>query len=628
MYPEPVDVLREYWGYPSFRPQQEDIVRSVLLNRDTLALMPTGGGKSICFQVPGLTREGLCLVISPLIALMKDQVDRLRSMNIKASYLSSAQSKHELDVALDNAVYGGVKFLYVSPERLKNELFIERFKRMKVNLIAVDEAHCISQWGHDFRPAYREIAVIRELHPHVPVMAVTASATPEVANDILEQLKMRDPAVFELPMVRNNLHYAAIEEAEPLGRLLRICKRLQGSGIVYAGTRKAVRNTAEFLTGHGIAAGYYHAGLDTGTKERLQNEWLQGKFPVMVATNAFGMGIDKPDVRYVVHTQVPQNLENYVQEAGRGGRDGQDSWAILLWNTPMAEEQMRMLKESFPPREFIREVYHNLCAHFSIAYGAGQDETYEFIMGDFVRKYNYKAPQVMNALEILMISGYLQLSEGMLIPSRVMIRMNNAALYDFQVRNPSFDAFLRLLLRSYGGLFETYTRIDEHYLARKTGWGTSRVVEVLQKLDEMEVLAYRPRTTHPTITYIVGRQRSENLVITPESYELRMERSIGRYETLLNYLHLDGCRSRFIANYFGDENADDCGHCDWCRKHHIPKVSAVDLVRGSLREKAMTLHELLDANAEAPREELIVEVNRMLEEGEIIRDDDDLLHLV
>ncbi|MGF1565291.1 MAG: ATP-dependent DNA helicase RecQ [Flavobacteriales bacterium] len=627
MYPEPVDVLREYWGYPAFRPQQEDIVRSVLLNRDTLALMPTGGGKSICFQVPALAREGICLVISPLIALMKDQVDRLRSMNIKATYLSSAQSKHELDIALDNAIYGGLKFLYVSPERLKNELFIERFKRMKVNLIAVDEAHCISQWGHDFRPAYREIAAVRELHPNVPVMAVTASATPEVANDIVQQLKMRDAAVFELPMVRNNLHYAAIEEAEPLGRLLRICKRLEGSGIIYAGTRKAVRNTAEFLTGHGIAAGYYHAGLDVATKERLQNEWLQGKFPVMVATNAFGMGIDKPDVRYVVHTQAPQNLENYVQEAGRGGRDGNDSWAILLWNTAMAEEQMRMLKDSFPPRELIREVYHNLCAHFSVAYGAGQEETYEFVMGDFVRKYNYKAPQVMNALEILMISGYLQLSEGMLIPSRVMVRMTNSALYDFQVRNPSFDAFLRLLLRSYGGLFETYTRIDEHYLARKTGWGTNRVVEMLQKLDEMEVLAYRPRTTYPTITLTVGRQRSENLVITPESYELRMERSIGRYETMMNYMHLDGCRSKFIAHYFGDLEADNCGHCDWCRKHHIPKVAPADIVRGSLREKPMTLNEVLDLNAEVPREVLILEVNRMLEEGELVRDDDDLLHL-
>lgn len=628
MYPEPVDVLREYWGYPSFRPQQEDIVRSVLLNRDTLALMPTGGGKSICFQVPALAREGLCLVISPLIALMKDQVDRLRSMNIKAIYLSSAQSRHELDIALDNAVYGGIKFLYVSPERLKNELFIERFKRMKVNLIAVDEAHCISQWGHDFRPAYREIVAIRELHPKVPVMAVTASATPEVAKDIVEQLQLRDPAVFELPMVRNNLHYAAIEEAEPLGRLLRICRRLEGSGIVYAGTRRAVRNTAEFLNGHGIAAGYYHAGLDASTKESLQNDWLKGKFPVMVATNAFGMGIDKPDVRYVVHTQPPHNLENYIQEAGRAGRDGNDSWAILLWNTAMAEEQMRMLKQSFPPREFIREVYDRLCAHFSVAFGAGLDENYEFIIADFVRKYGYEAPKVMHALEILMISGYLQMSEGMLIPSRVMIRMASNALYDFQVRNPGYDAFLRLLLRSYGGLFETYTRIDEHYLARKTGWGTTRVVDTLRKLDEMEVLAYRPRTTHPTITLTVGRQRAENLVISREAYEDRMERSIGRFETMLNYLHLDGCRSRFIAHYFGDREAEVCGHCDWCRKHHIPRVLPVELVRGSLRQQPMTLSDLLDNNPEVAREELIVEVSRMLEEGEIIRDDDDLLHLV
>lgn len=626
MYPEPVDVLREFWGYASFRPQQEDIVRSVLLGHDTLALMPTGGGKSICFQVPGLAKDGLCLVISPLIALMKDQVDRLRSMDIKAAYLSSVQGHHEMDNLLDSAIYGGTKFLYVSPERLKNELFIERFKRMKVNLIAVDEAHCISQWGHDFRPAYREISAIRELHPHVPVLAVTASATPEVARDIIDQLKLKKTAVFELPMTRKNLHYAAVEEPEPLGRLLRICRKLGGSGIVYAGTRKAVRATAEFLNGHSIAAGYYHAGLDAATKERLQNDWIAGKFPVIVATNAFGMGIDKPDVRFVVHTQPPQNLENYVQEAGRGGRDGKDSWTILLWNSGMAEQQMQQLKAAFPDKQLIGQIYHHLCSHFSIAYGAGIDQPNEFIMGDFVRKYNLKAPQVMHALEILMISGYVNVSEGMMVPSRAMFKMDNKALYDFQLRNADFDAFIRLMLRTYGGLFETYTRIDEHYLARSTGWGTHRVIALLKKLDELNVLSYRPRTSHPSVTLLTGRQRSENLVITKEAYELRMERSIGRFEHMLTYLHLDDCRSEFIAKYFGDAESGRCGHCDWCRRNGVPKYNIHEVIKTVLKATASTLADLIDGHPEVDREDIILQVSRSLEEGEIVRDDDDLLH--
>jgi ATP-dependent DNA helicase RecQ len=625
-YPEPVDVLKEYWGYASFRPQQEDIVRSVLLRRDTLALMPTGGGKSICFQVPGLARDGLCLVISPLIALMKDQVDRLRSMDIKAAYLSSIQTYHEMDNILDSAIYGGTKFLYVSPERLKNELFLERLKRMKVNLIAVDEAHCISQWGHDFRPAYREIRALRSLLPDVPVVAVTASATPEVADDICEQLELKDPAVFSLPMVRPNLHYAVVDEVEPLGRLLRICKKLAGSGIIYAGTRRTVRATAEFLNGHGIATGYYHAGLDAQTKEQLQNDWLAGKFPIMVATNAFGMGIDKPDVRFVVHTQPPTNLENYVQEAGRGGRDGADSWAICLWNTRMVEQQRKQLEEAFPPKELVRQIYHHLCAHFSIAYGAGQEEVHEFVMGDFARKYNLDSRAVFHALEILMISGYLQLSEGMMVPSRLMFKMDAKALYDFQVRNPQADSFIRLLLRNYGGMFETYTRIDEHFLARKTGWGTSEVRETLERLDAMDVLAYRPRTNNPSITFLTGRQKSENLIITQAAYEIRHERSIGRFDKMLEFLHLESCRSAFIATYFGDADAANCGHCDWCRKQNIRPVNVYHEVARVLKSQARTLADIIDELPRIPREEVIAQVHLSLEEGEIFRADDDLLH--
>ncbi len=626
MAADPKDILQQYWGYPSFRGQQGDIIRSVMLGHDTLALMPTGGGKSICFQVPALATEGICIVISPLIALMKDQVDRLKSMQIRAAYLSSAQSRQEIDNLLDSAIYSDMKFLYVSPERLRSDLFLERFKQMKVNLIAVDEAHCISQWGHDFRPAYREISKIRELKPDVTVLALTASATPEVADDIVEQLQMNDAARFESSMTRNNLNYAVLDESEPLGRLVRICKRVGGSGIVYAGTRKQVRSTAEFLQANGIGAGYYHAGLDAQTKDKLQNDWLQGKFPVMVATNAFGMGIDKPDVRFVAHTQPPENLENYVQEAGRAGRDGEESWCVLLWNTPMIEQQSRLLEDRFPPKDRIRATYHHLTSSFELAYGAGVNEQFVFDMGAFCRKYGLKTREVFYDLETLIAAGYISVSEGGMLPSRMMFKLESTALYNFQVRNPQFDAFIRLILRSYGGLFETYSKIDEYQLARKTGWGTDKVRKTLAALDEMDVLDYKPRTEHPTITFLTGRQRKENLIIPVHAYEERIARIRGRWETMQEYLHSEECRSRFIAHYFGDTEAGLCGKCDWCRRE---KVSVYDVraeVRARLLESPCDLIALIDDLSAIPREDVIVQVNRSLDEGEIERDEADLLH--
>lgn len=628
MQADPKEILQQYWGYPSFRGQQGDIIRSVMLGHDTLALMPTGGGKSICFQVPALAKEGICIVVSPLIALMKDQVDRLKSMDIKAAYISSAQSRQEIDNLLDSAIYGGTKFLYVSPERLRNDLFIERFKQMKVNLIAVDEAHCISQWGHDFRPAYREISTIRELKPDVPVIALTASATPEVADDIVEQLDMSDPARFESSMTRDNLSYAVLDEAEPLGRLLRICKRIGGSGIVYAGTRKQVRSTAEFLRSHGIGAGYYHAGIDAATKEKLQNEWVAGKFPVMVATNAFGMGIDKPDVRFVVHTQPPENLENYVQEAGRAGRDGEHSWGILIWNTAMIEQQSRLMENRFPPKDRIKETYHKLTSHFGIAYGAGINEQFVFDLNAFAKKYDLNTRDVYYDLETLMAAGYLSISEGGMLPSRAMFKQQAQALYNFQVRNPQYDAFIRLLLRSYGGMFETHSRIDEHFLARKTGWGADKVRSTLAKLDEMDVVSYQPRTEHPTLTFMTGRQRTENLVIPKYAYEERINRIRGRWERMQEYLHSEECRSQFLARYFGDTEAELCGHCDWCRHENVTVHNLREEVRKRLMKTPVDLITLIDDLSDVPREEVIVQVNRSLDEGEIERGEDDRLHWV
>ncbi|MCH2197980.1 MAG: RecQ family ATP-dependent DNA helicase [Flavobacteriales bacterium] len=626
MQAEPLEILEQYWGFTSFRPKQSDIIYAVMLGQDTLALMPTGGGKSLCFQVPALAKEGICVVISPLVALMKDQVDRLKSMDVRAAYITAAQSRKEIDHLLDSAIYGNMKFLYVSPERLKSELFIERFKKMPVNLIAVDEAHCISQWGHDFRPAYREISGIREHHPNVPIIAVTASATPEVADDIVEQLELNAPARFESSMVRKNLNYVVLDEVEPLGRLLRACKRIGGSGIVYAPTRKQVRATAEFLNSHGIQAGYYHAGIDAATKEKLQQDWLKNKFSVMVATNAFGMGIDKPDVRFVVHIQPPQNLENYVQEAGRAGRDGDESWAILMWNTKMVERLTSQLHDRFSPKDQVKDTYHQLNSFFQIAFAAGLNEQFTFDLSAFSKQYDRHPRDVYFDIETLEMSGYLSMSEGAMLPSRVMFQMQAQELYNFQVRNEQHDAFIRLLLRTYGGLFETYSRIDEHFLARKTGWSTGQVRETLARLDNMQVLSYRPRTEHPTITFLTGRQQKENLIIPPEAYEERIERSVSRWEAMMRYLHHDGCRSHFVATYFGDEESALCGVCDWCRKEKIVAYDVRELIKESLLSAPTDLSGLIDQHSEVPREEIITQLNRSMDDGEVSRDEEDLLH--
>lgn len=626
MHADPLDILRQYWGYSQFRPQQQDIIRSVLLDRDTLALMPTGGGKSLCFQVPALCHEGICIVISPLVALMKDQVDRLKEMDIRAAYLTSAQRYQEMDHILESAIYGKMKFLYVSPERLKNELFIERLKQMKVNLIAVDEAHCISQWGHDFRPAYREIAEIRKIHPKTPIIAVTASATQKVALDIAKQLEFKDEAVFELPMTRSNLNFAVIEEPQSLSRLVRICKKLGGSGIVYSSTRKSVRDIAEFLNESGVSTGFYHAGIDPATKDKLQTDWINNHFPVMVATNAFGMGIDKPDVRFVVHLSPPQNLENYVQEAGRAGRDGKESWAILLYTTPQLLQRTSELNQQFPDKERIRSTYHKLCSYLGVAYGAGYNTQHNFNLREFCDRYKLKSRDVFFDLETLAFAGYIHLGEGILIPSRMMFKVNAQALYDFQIRNADLDPFIRLVLRTYGGMFENYARIDERYLAAKTGWSTDKVRQTLIRLDNMEVVSYQPQNDLPILTLLTGRHEHEHLRIPKEAYEERKERVESRWKSMMEYIHLEECRTNFIANYFGDRPKEKCGHCDNCRaeknqEHTLPKA-----LKNLLREGDAHLVDVVHTLSEFNKREVIDLIEEYIDEKRISRNEDDILH--
>ncbi len=626
MHADPLDILKQYWGYNQFRPQQQDIIRSVLLDRDTLALMPTGGGKSLCFQVPALCREGICIVISPLVALMKDQVDRLKEMDIRAAYLTSAQRYQEMDHILESAIYGKMKFLYVSPERLKNELFIERLKQMKLNLIAVDEAHCISQWGHDFRPAYREIAEIRKIHPKTPVIAVTASATQKVALDIAKQLEFKDEAVFELPMTRSNLNFAVIEEPQSLSRLVRICKKLGGSGIVYSATRKSVRDIAEFLNESGVSAGFYHAGIDPATKDKLQTDWINNHFPLMVATNAFGMGIDKPDVRFVVHLSPPQNLENYVQEAGRAGRDGKESWAILMYTTPQLLQRTSEIEQQFPDKERVRSTYHKLCSYLGVAYGAGYNTQHNFNLREFCDRYKLKSRDVFFDLETLAFAGYIHLGEGILIPSRMMFKVNAQALYDFQIRNADLDPFIRLVLRTYGGMFENYARLDERYLAAKTGWSTDKVRQTLIRLDNMEVVSYQPQNDLPILTLLTGRHEQEHLRIPKEAYEERKERVESRWNSMMEYIHLEDCRTNFIARYFGDKPKEKCGHCDVCRaeknqEHTLPKA-----LKNLLREGDAHLVDVVHTLSEFNKREVIDLIEEYIDEKRISRNEDDILH--
>ena len=626
MHTEPLDILRKYWGFDQFRSTQEDIIRAVLKKKDTLALMPTGGGKSLCYQVPALATEGICIVVSPLVALMKDQVDRLRQMDIRAAYLTSAQRYKEMDHLLDSAIYGEMKFLYVSPERLKNELFLERFKQMKVNLIAVDEAHCISQWGHDFRPAYREIAALREIHTDVPLIAVTASATPEVAQDIMDQLDFKDQAVFESPMTRDNLNYTVIEEPQSLARLVKVCRRLGGSGIVYSTNRKSVRDIAEFLNESGVPAGFYHAGIDPATKDKLQSDWLQNKFPVMVATNAFGMGIDKPDVRFVVHLAPPANLENYVQEAGRAGRDGKDSWAILMYTTPQLLQRQREIDLQFPDKERIRSTYHKLCSHFGIAYGAGLNTQHNFNMRSFCEQYKLKSRDVFYDIETLAIAGYLHISEGVLIPSRMMFKLNAQELYNFQVRNAELDPFIRLLLRNYGGLFETYVRIDERFIAAKTGWSSDKVRQTLIRMDNMEVLSYLPQNDLPIVTLLTGRHEQEHLRLPKEAYEERKERTTSRWNSMMKYIRLDECRTQFIAQYFGDKNAVPCGHCDNCIANKNQAHTLPNALKNLLKEGDAHLVDVVHTLSEFDKKEVIALIEVYIDEKRINRNEDDVLH--
>ena len=562
-------VLQQYWGYDGFRGIQEDIIRSIGSGKDTLGLMPTGGGKSITFQVPALAKEGLCLVVTPLIALMKDQVRQLRSRGIKATAVYSGMTREEIVVALENCIFGNYKFLYISPERLATDIFRTKLRHMQVNLIAIDEAHCISQWGYDFRPSYLQIAEVRQLLPGVPVLALTATATPEVVEDIQQRLAFPQRNVFRMSFERKNLAYIVRYTENKPSELLHILNSLPGSAIAYTRNRKRTKEVAEFLESNGISATYYHAGLANDIKDQRQKSWLDGRQRVMVATNAFGMGIDKPDVRLVVHIDCPDSPEAYFQEAGRAGRDGQKAYAVLLFAPRDKGLLQRRVEDTFPEKDYIRKVYEDLQYYYQMAMGDGRGCTFAFNIEEFCLNFKHFPVRVDSALKLLTRAGYLEYTDEQDNASRLMFTLRRDELYRIHENSEATEQLIRCLLRSYTGLFSDYAFIDEGFLSRQSGLSRQEVYESLVLLSHRRILHYIPGKKTPYIIYTRERQETARIVLSREVYEERKESYLQRIQAMVSYAESqDHCRSQFLLRYFGEKDSRPCCQCDVCLQQH------------------------------------------------------------
>ncbi len=573
-------ILKQVWGYDSFRPKQEEIINEALAGRDVLALMPTGGGKSICFQVPALAKEGICIVVSPLIALIKDQVQNLVKRGIPALSIYSGMSRGRIDAALDNAIYGNYKFLYVSPERLRTAIFRERVAKMNVNFLVVDEAHCISQWGYDFRPPYLKIAEIRELIGDVPVIALTATATKSVADDIMSKLDFAEPNLICSGFARENLAYVVRNTDDKLGNLLRICRGVPGTGIIYVRERKKCEEIANFLKVQGVDADFYHAGMSRELRTLKQDNWQSDKLRVIVSTNAFGMGIDKPDVRFVVHYDVPSAIESYFQEAGRAGRDGKKSYATLLWNSEDIKRLRQIHSVNFPPPDYIKDIYQKVFQYLGYAYEEGNGSVNKFDLADFARHFSLNAPTAYYAIKYIEQEGYWELTDELDNPAKIMFTVSRDSLYKVQVNNRTLDTFLKSLMRIYTGIFSKITPIDEEYVARITTDSPQGVKQKLITLSRMHVLKYIPRVKTPLMIMHYERLTESNFYLPDKRYNERKEVFAGRIEAMIEYLQEESlCRSRQLIKYFGQEDIPNCGICDVCLSNR-KRVGGVDsLVR-------------------------------------------------
>ncbi len=628
-------ILQQYWGYGEFRPLQEDIVRQVYDGKDVLALMPTGGGKSITFQVPALAKEGICLVVTPLIALMKDQVENLKKRGIKAMAIYSGMTRNEMDIAFDNAAYGDYKFLYLSPERLGTELFRARVQKMNVNLLAVDEAHCISQWGYDFRPSYLEIANVRALLPGVPVLAVTATATPEVAKDIMDKLHFRTPNLLQKSFERKNLVYVVRDAEDKNHQLLRICNNIPGTGVVYVRNRKSTKELSEFLNKHSVSADYYHAGLSAEDRALKQDEWKQGKTRVMICTNAFGMGIDKPDVRFVVHMDLPDSVEAYFQEAGRGGRDERTAYAVLLYNGTDKQKIEQRLRVAFPPPETIKEVYHKIYTYMNIPYGAGKGSVYDFSLIDFAGYSKIHTLTVYSALQCLQREGYLELTDELDNPTRILFAVGRDELYKIQVKNEDLDHFIKVVLRTYTGLFAgNYVPIDELYLAKIMGTGISVVNDYLLRLARMKVIEYIPKKRAPLLLFNEERLDEKNLRISKEQYGALKERYEQRSAAMLSYATTTTkCRSQQLLAYFGETDTYRCGRCDVCTERNELDLSKYEFdlllekLKAAVQGNKLTAEQCIDAIPTNPDKTIKV-LRWLIDNGKIETTEDGCLQWV
>lgn len=627
--PDIKNILIKYWGYPGFRPQQEEIIRSVLAGNDTLALLPTGGGKSICFQVPAMAREGLCLVVTPLIALMKDQVENLRKKGIKAVAIYAGLHRNEIEVALNNCLYSDVKFLYLSPERLATESFRENLRRMKVNLLAIDEAHCISQWGYDFRPPYLQIAEVRKLIPGTPALALTATATPGVIDDIQEKLAFSKKNVLQTSFTRKNLTYVVLKEENKLGRLLKILNRIKGTGIIYVRSRKKTKELADHLLKNRIDADYYHAGLDTRTRNDKQNGWMKGAKRIMVATNAFGMGIDKPDVRIVCHLDLTDSLEAYFQEAGRAGRDGKQSYSIILYNDSDIKSAETNFTRAYPTLKTIRRIYHALANYYQLAVESGKDQSFDFDLGEFCRSYDFNPLVVYNALKIMEKEGYILLSEAINNPSKMYIKVSKEDLYRFQIENPFYDKFIKVILRSYTGLFTDFNRVSESAIAQRFGSDREKVISSLEYLARQGIIDYIPHRDSPQLIFTMPRQDANHLWLSRENYKDRKAMALKRLNSVIDYItRTTKCRSQLLLEYFGEYDSARCGKCDVCVERNKMELSEYEFdqvimkLKPALKERPRTVEELVEIIEGVHEEKVLKVLQWLLENDKIERDNE------
>ena len=622
-------ILRDYWGYASFRPLQEEIMQSVWEGRDTLGLMPTGGGKSMTFQVPVMAMKGICLVVTPLIALMKDQVDNLRERGIKAAAVYSGMSRDEIITTLENCIFGDFKFLYVSPERLSSDIFMVKLRAMDVCLLVVDESHCISQWGYDFRPSYLKISGIREQLEGVPVLALTATATREVVNDIQEKLHFREKNVFRTSFARENLSYVVRSADNKMSELVHILQTVPGKSIVYVRSRKQTKEIAQSLRKAGISADFFHAGLSYEDKIFKQNAWKVGAQRVIVSTNAFGMGIDKGDVRTVIHMDLPNSLEEYFQEAGRAGRDGERSYAIILYTKADSTKLRKRITDAFPDRDFITRVYEALGNYFQVAVGAGYNDVYDFSLHEFCLPYQLPFLQTHHALKILELAGYIEYTEEIDMRSRLQFLIYRDELYSLHL-DKATDELLHTILRNYTGVFSDDVYIDESLLAARTGKSRKEVCELLISLSRMRYIRYIPQKKTPFIVFTTSREETHFVSISRAVYEERKKRFEKRIHSMIDYVEETGvCRSSMLLVYFGENNSKDCGHCDVCLKKNESGLSNYEFHRiGDKLKEVMQNHgsrrlnDLVDSVAGENSEKVILVLRFLIDAGELWLSDD------